>query len=159
MSLSVDSKGPDQIVQMCRLIWAFAVPICPKTHFRMARPSKRSIQIYFFSYLCMKTHITDIHCNGCQRNSKEFPQCTFSWRIELHWILTFIMLKLYSDWFFWGASLFAWHDPVREVSKYIFFLIYAWKHILLTFIVMGANLIPRNSHNVHFHRELNCIEF
>ena len=38
MSLLMDSEGPDQTVWMCRLIWAFAVHICPKTHFCMARP-------------------------------------------------------------------------------------------------------------------------
>ena len=38
MILLVDSEGPDQTVQMRRLIWAFAVRICPKTHFHMALP-------------------------------------------------------------------------------------------------------------------------
>ena len=28
MILFADSEVPDQIVQMCRLIWAFAVSIC-----------------------------------------------------------------------------------------------------------------------------------
>ena len=27
-------KGPDQIARMRRLVWAFAVRICPETHFR-----------------------------------------------------------------------------------------------------------------------------
>ena len=31
------SEGPDQTAQMRRLIWAFAVRICPMTRFRMAR--------------------------------------------------------------------------------------------------------------------------
>ena len=31
MILVADSKGPDQTVRMRRLIWAFAVRICPKT--------------------------------------------------------------------------------------------------------------------------------
>ena len=35
---SADSEGPDQTARMRRLIWAFAVRICPKTRFRMARP-------------------------------------------------------------------------------------------------------------------------
>ena len=32
-----DGEGPDQNARICRLIWAFAVRICPKTRFRMAR--------------------------------------------------------------------------------------------------------------------------
>ena len=40
MILFADSEDPDQTVQMRRLIWAFAVCICPKTGFRMA-------QLYF----------------------------------------------------------------------------------------------------------------
>ena len=31
-------EGPDQTARMRRLIWAFVVRICLKTHFRMARP-------------------------------------------------------------------------------------------------------------------------
>ena len=38
MILSADSESPDQTARMRRLIWAFAVRICPKTRFRMARP-------------------------------------------------------------------------------------------------------------------------
>ena len=38
MILLVDKGGPDQTAWMRRLIWAFAVPICLKTHFRMGRP-------------------------------------------------------------------------------------------------------------------------
>ena len=34
---SADIEGPDQTARMRRLIWAFAVRICPKTRFRMAR--------------------------------------------------------------------------------------------------------------------------
>ena len=37
-TLLVDIKGPDQTAWMHRLIWAFAVRICPKTHFCMALP-------------------------------------------------------------------------------------------------------------------------
>ena len=33
MVLLADSEGPDQIAQMRRLIWAFAVRICPRTRF------------------------------------------------------------------------------------------------------------------------------
>ena len=32
-----DSKGQDQPARMCRLIWAFAFRIRPKTRFRMAQ--------------------------------------------------------------------------------------------------------------------------
>ena len=35
---SASGQSPDQTVRMCRLIWAFAVCIYPKTRFRMARP-------------------------------------------------------------------------------------------------------------------------
>ena len=38
MSLLADSKGPDQTARMRRLIWAFAVRICPKKRFRIAWP-------------------------------------------------------------------------------------------------------------------------
>ena len=38
MILLADSEGPDQTARMRRLIWAFAVRICPETRFRMARP-------------------------------------------------------------------------------------------------------------------------
>ena len=36
--LLADSEGPDQTAHPRSLIWAFAVRICLKTHFRMARP-------------------------------------------------------------------------------------------------------------------------
>ena len=39
MILLADSEGPDQTARMRRLIWAFAVCICPKTGFHMARPN------------------------------------------------------------------------------------------------------------------------
>ena len=38
MILFADSEGPDQTARMRRLIWAFAVRIQSKTHFRMAQP-------------------------------------------------------------------------------------------------------------------------
>ena len=38
MILLADSGGPDQTARMRRLIWAFAVRICTKARFRMARP-------------------------------------------------------------------------------------------------------------------------
>ena len=38
MTLLADSKDPDQTLRMRRLIWVFAVCICPKTRFRIARP-------------------------------------------------------------------------------------------------------------------------
>ena len=38
MIVLADSEGPDQTARMRRLIWAFAVRICPKTRFRMALP-------------------------------------------------------------------------------------------------------------------------
>ena len=36
--MSNDSEGPDQTARVRRLISAFAVRICPKTHLCMARP-------------------------------------------------------------------------------------------------------------------------
>ena len=39
MILYADSKGPDQAVRMRRLIWVFAVGICPKTRLYMTRPN------------------------------------------------------------------------------------------------------------------------
>ena len=38
MILLADREGPDQSARMRKLIWDFAVRICPKTRFRMARP-------------------------------------------------------------------------------------------------------------------------
>ena len=38
MILFVDSEGPDKTAWMHRLIWVFAVRICLKTSFLMARP-------------------------------------------------------------------------------------------------------------------------
>ena len=38
MIMLADSKGPDQIAHPRSLIWAFAIRICPKTRFRLARP-------------------------------------------------------------------------------------------------------------------------
>ena len=38
MILLADSGGPDQTARMRRLIWAFAIRLCPKACFRMARP-------------------------------------------------------------------------------------------------------------------------
>ena len=46
MILFADTKGPDQPAQMCRLIWAFGVCICPKTCFHMVHQS--------FLYVCSK---------------------------------------------------------------------------------------------------------
>ena len=52
MILFADSEGPDQIAWMLRLIWAFAVRICPKTRFRMARPIRSNHKkMYFMAYV------------------------------------------------------------------------------------------------------------
>ena len=47
--LLADSRGPDQTLQMHRLIWAFAVCICPKTRFCMAPPTFKSEYLQFIS--------------------------------------------------------------------------------------------------------------
>ena len=39
MNLLAVIEGSDQTARMRMLIWSFAVRICPKTHFRMMRPS------------------------------------------------------------------------------------------------------------------------
>ena len=39
MILLADSEGPDQTARMRRLIWAFAVSICPKTCFPIVKPN------------------------------------------------------------------------------------------------------------------------
>ena len=41
-----DSEGLDEIAQMHRLIWAFAVRICPKTRFRMVWPTYTQSEMY-----------------------------------------------------------------------------------------------------------------
>ena len=38
MILFADSEGPNQIVRMRRLMWAFADRMCPRVRFRMASP-------------------------------------------------------------------------------------------------------------------------
>ena len=38
MILIADREGPDQTARMRRLIWVFAVCICPQIRFRLARP-------------------------------------------------------------------------------------------------------------------------
>ena len=38
MILLADNEGPDQTARMRRLIWAFAVRICPQTRFHIAQP-------------------------------------------------------------------------------------------------------------------------
>ena len=43
MILLAASGGPGQTARMRRLIWAFAVSICSKISFRMARPIRRLI--------------------------------------------------------------------------------------------------------------------
>ena len=60
MILVAESEGPDQTVRLRRLIWAFAVCICPKTSFRMARPIKylnnsylEDISVYFSLCSCL----------------------------------------------------------------------------------------------------------
>ena len=56
-----DSEGPDQTVWMCRLIWAFAVCICQKIHFRIAWPIKTfEAQLegyYYMSHVQMNSYI------------------------------------------------------------------------------------------------------
>ena len=42
------NEGPDQTARMRRLIWAFAVCICPKTRFRMARPNYKIVDLSLF---------------------------------------------------------------------------------------------------------------
>ena len=58
MIVLVDSEGPDQAVWMYRLIWAFAVHICLKTHFAciamkssFIAPDKREYTDIFFLFL------------------------------------------------------------------------------------------------------------
>ena len=48
MILLADSKGPDQTARKRRLIWAFALRICPKTRFRTVRPieSRLLVRLY-----------------------------------------------------------------------------------------------------------------
>ena len=38
INLLSDIEDPDQTARIRRLIWAFAVRICPKTRFRITRP-------------------------------------------------------------------------------------------------------------------------
>ena len=63
MILFVDSKGPDQTVRMRRLIWAFAVSICPKKPFRIARSiSRPNLRIQEVSFSAT-IHLSDfIYC-------------------------------------------------------------------------------------------------
>ena len=69
-----DSEGPDQTGQMRRLICAFAVRICPKTHFCMALPilwswTKLSWSNLFFILLALTLAFSSISdyqkCETC----------------------------------------------------------------------------------------------
>ena len=51
MILFTDSEGPDQTARMRKLIWAFAARICPKTRFRLARPTCYGSYNYIFFFL------------------------------------------------------------------------------------------------------------
>ena len=55
MILLADSEGPDQTARMRRLIWAFAVRICPKTRFRVAR--QEMLQSYSSSMVPDKVNL------------------------------------------------------------------------------------------------------
>ena len=46
MILFADGEGPDQTARMRSLIWAFAVRICPKIRFRIARPIHLRLAVY-----------------------------------------------------------------------------------------------------------------
>ena len=54
MILSVDNEGPEHTVRMRMLIWAFAVCICLKTRFHIARPKYRVYLTIFI--LNIRTH-------------------------------------------------------------------------------------------------------
>ena len=58
MILLADSEGPDWTAWIRRLIWAFAIRICPKTRFRMARPKclKEVVNILLFAEILKIKH-------------------------------------------------------------------------------------------------------
>ena len=51
MILLADSEGPDQTARMRRLLWAFAVRICPRTQFRKPRPNSYQVTVIEFAVL------------------------------------------------------------------------------------------------------------
>ena len=58
VSKNAVSEGTDQTARMCRLIWAFAVRICPKTRFRKARPRVPNV-LWNLSFLCGTSYCCD----------------------------------------------------------------------------------------------------
>ena len=75
MILLADSEDPDQTARMYSLIWVFAVGICQKTSFRMARPifsDMRSIRIIIFLNSSQK-HMLCLQLEDHERDtSKEY---------------------------------------------------------------------------------------
>ena len=77
--LLANSKGPDQTARMRSLIWAFAVRICPKTCFHLARP----ILFFFFLLLLVMfiimhvskqwVHISDQVDYSAKQNKSKHP--------------------------------------------------------------------------------------
>ena len=62
MILLTDSKGSDQTARMYSPIWVFAVRICPKTRFRMARP--------IWEFLAFVKRIVDVFNSEANRPYK-----------------------------------------------------------------------------------------
>ena len=61
MILLADSGGPDQTARIRRLIWAFAVRICPKARLCMALPISccSSLTVIRTYLVCIRTGITE----------------------------------------------------------------------------------------------------
>ena len=86
-----DSEGPDQTARMRRLIWAFAVPICPSTRFLMARLKHKILLalITCINLLCSSVKVgawgTCVHasvraCASMAYGVTRLVSCTFKCR-------------------------------------------------------------------------------
>ena len=97
MILLADSEGPDQTARMRRLIWAFAVRICSKTHFRMAWTTQYRTQLKKRAYFTAQSD-QGLHC-----------RCI----IQIHWFSkrttkTQISLRKRAGWS--GSALIAYGE-------------------------------------------------
>ena len=87
-------EGPNQTVRMRRLIWAFAVRICPKTRFRMPESIIMKTCLYNLEphFYVVKRGLTgdNTDCGYslepiCRGDSNEYPQSMFQaglWKIS-----------------------------------------------------------------------------
>ena len=86
MILLVNSEGPDQTAQMCKLIWAFTVPINTKTGFNMTQPKFRKDFCTNSGLYIIKVHINTFRLQKTWCSMYVFF-CFFFCFLFLIWVL------------------------------------------------------------------------